>query len=1697
MSESATNAAKNRSVQLFTYLREFIQSRTKVVRDLVNYEDVIAFHDIPKIHGAKCISWSPMSPEKDPAEDWIELRKPKRLPHPTEPKDLELWIDKESLLDSSNETPRLLNSVILNIGTEEAPETKILQLAENPKIQQSFNEYVSAKWKPWAANDKIEKSYEAIYKELFSIYQKFKRFGEGYELLVGFGLLKLKNGSREIKRHLFTTPAAIDFDQKSGKLTLSGSADGIKLSLEQDMLEVGDRPMPEDVSRIESLMKESEDKIWDGVAIHTLGKSYAHAIPTGEGQYHESENPSQFPANEKAQVFYSPYLILRKNTDRSLLRIYEQLIERIKSGSSVPAGIQNIVGIRGEELNASEISTEDRSSPLATDTEVYFPLDSNREQKTIAEKLRTNTAVLVQGPPGTGKSHTIANLICHLLSQGQRILVTSHTTRALAVLKKKIPKEIAPLCVELLGTDHTSMRSLEDSVNGILSKYNAWDNNDSADQIKKLKKALSEKRAEYASTLAALREIREKDTHEFKNIQNRYNGTLESIARKIKHEESEFSWFKDAPSGADEHDASDKLFRYSEMYQETRGIPVELSAAQVSENEFNELKGLESLFVEEENIKSLLATEKDSDEFSINLSRLDSSKIQQLKKLSWDIKEVSSAISSGVAWQERAFSDILNGKEALWKKRLDECKTLLGNIEQHMKRDEFPRKVRGHEGRPTHEVQSRVDQLITHFFYENKGFGFWIFKSKVIVESEFIFREIYVNDVPCQNYKTTLKPLKYYLKVESLLEDFSHVWDGLHIFDSERQSIKIEQAKESVKVLEILFAIIHNIRQIEGVIGQVFRGHDLSQIDRVIKGIFVISNKFILNEIGKKIDRISMAISQNTNQALVNELNKKIRSSIGDRNFGMFQDSMREYRALLDKKSKLEKCQEARTQILNSFPSLLSNYEATFSAPEWPNRFQKIDSAIAHTLTKRWLIEQHNPQRAKNLNYQQEYLRKEIQKITSQLSAELSWQQCLSNPKRFGEEQRESLVAWQRAVARIGKGTGRHANRHRKDARMHMESCQKAIPAWIMPIHKVAEVQNIDPESYDVVILDEASQSGPEAIFLQYIGKRIVVVGDDKQISPDNVGLDRDGLYSIHQKFLGEIPRSDIIGPDNSFFDIADVRYGGRIRLREHFRCMPEIIQFSNNLCYASEPLIPLKQFGSDRLTPVVSAIHLPSGHLSGTETKRINPVEIEAIVGKIESIVNDPRYEDKTIGVISLLGEMQSKVIEQQLIDRIGAEEIEARQIVCGDAYAFQGDERDIMLLSLVTAMEEGKRIGALTKEKDKRRFNVAASRAKEQMFLYHSVTLNDLNPECMRYRLLDYCMNPKIDQLDINGFDIKGIKILNSTTDKNSLKPPPPFDSWFEVSVFCKIHDKGYRVIPQYEVNGRRIDLVVEGLAGRLAVECDGDQWHGPDQYDHDMARQRDLERCGWNFFRIRGSDYELDPDGVIDDLYATLAKMNIHPNATNSVGSDNFDAGELKKTASVTKPLPVSNESKIRSDQSSASLTTSPSNAVASTQIAASSYLLDISDSWLESLTYENLADKLAGLGLDVRDKRTLGGGLWVMGGDEIKPLVAVLHKHRFNFIFASNGSKTTDHKPSWFMRPFGDNKPSYNNADIKLTLDNTEQILKEKHKYRFYLNGADVVIRSYNLTNLPAQWSVEIRRGPADIIIHPFELVVKYV
>ena len=74
-------------------------------------------------------------------------------------------------------------------------------------------------------------------------------------------------------------------------------------------------------------------------------------------------------------------------------------------------------------------------------------------------------------------------------------------------------------------------------------------------------------------------------------------------------------------------------------------------------------------------------------------------------------------------------------------------------------------------------------------------------------------------------------------------------------------------------------------------------------------------------------------------------------------------------------------------------------------------------------------------------------------------------------------EQQSALTAWELAVRKIGKGTGKYVETHRRTAREKLHECRASIPSWIMPLHRVVEQIDMQPEVFDIVIVDEASQT--------------------------------------------------------------------------------------------------------------------------------------------------------------------------------------------------------------------------------------------------------------------------------------------------------------------------------------------------------------------------------------------------------------------------------------------------------------------------------------------------------------------------------------------------------------------------------------------------------------------------------------------
>ncbi|WP_344932501.1 DUF559 domain-containing protein [Actinoplanes nipponensis] len=91
-----------------------------------------------------------------------------------------------------------------------------------------------------------------------------------------------------------------------------------------------------------------------------------------------------------------------------------------------------------------------------------------------------------------------------------------------------------------------------------------------------------------------------------------------------------------------------------------------------------------------------------------------------------------------------------------------------------------------------------------------------------------------------------------------------------------------------------------------------------------------------------------------------------------------------------------------------------------------------------------------------------------------------------------------------------------------------------------------------------------------------------------------------------------------------------------------------------------------------------------------------------------------------------------------------------------------------------------------------------------------------------------------------------------------------------------------RGYRPTPQFRIGGYRIDFVLNAPDGRrLAIECDGDAYHGPEQWESDMRRQAVLERVGnCVFVRIRGSIFAREPEAALRPLWQRIEELGVAP-------------------------------------------------------------------------------------------------------------------------------------------------------------------------------------------------------------------------
>lgn len=1433
-------------------------------------------------------------PESILLETWLEISN-----HPGKEPSLRTHIEAQSLADigALPATPH---------DKAGATSEKLVALdtfLQHNVVENHFKTYLENTWKPWAEEEKRRRKTISLYAKLFTLKQQLEGgiVDSQLELVWGTGLAIWDMGGTRVSYPLITQLVELSLNKLTMAIEIRPR--DVDPSLEIEIYSAADN------FGVQSLAKNAKEFFANSTQTFSpfdhssfeplLRSAVTHLDP--KGIYWPSQTTAEdrlLPKSSNELKVTDTWVLFAQPRSASLfiqdLERFKKQLEKDGAELALPKAVAALVvdpatqnedillpAFRGLSMVCGSGGAAVSGGKAPQD--LYFPKPFNNEQVRIVQMLECSDGVVVQGPPGTGKTHTIANIICHYLALGKRVLVTSMRDPALAVLQEQIPKEIQPLAISLLTSERDGMEQFEFAVKKIASEVQRIDKVSYSREISQLEKMIDAYHGKLAYIDSQIGEWA------FKNLSriNLEDETLEprDAAEEVATKGDGITWFEDEISITPEHQAR---FTNQEVFL--------LRDARLSLSKDIDYLGCEfppvaafpearELLQVHQDLRRLAELQAQADEIAVPLLADSSKEIfeaaQSLASQISNLRLLRQSIDNiGMPWvrtiRERLRQGDNGGVLELLEALGQELEATLADRKWFLSKPvTVPSDI---------DLDLELTEALENLSQGKRPFGLAGLLGKGEAKKALDIIRV-INSKPdgiedwahVKSFVLHLKRLRELVTRWNALAPELQILampanDPAHALTAGEAFTLYQKVRESV---ELEKDVASNVQKI---LPAWQRARDVATDESCLEE----AEQILLHYLTRNRLAETWAMKERFQQVLSGcsgRITKNIRifleSVLG--NPAIPDPEMQgQWSALMEELRRVHGFRH-HLKIVSKICELIEDS----GAPIWAKRLRMepattIDMLLPDNWREIWRLRRlttylnsiDSREELKRLTKQRTEMESGLARAYQGVVTKRTWLKLAVNiTPSIGS----ALNAYTSAIAKIkGKGAGKRAVRYRQDARAAACQANPAIPCWIMPHYRISE--SLPPEfgCFDLVIIDEASQSDLTALPAILRAKKVLVVGDDKQVSPEGVGLEEAKICSLMTRFLTnqvETYRPQM-SPERSIYDLCKVVFAkSAVMLREHFRCVAPIIEYSKREFYNHE-LQPLRlPKTSERLDPPLVDVFVEDGFRNNSD---VNQGEAQFIVDEIRAIVQDPRMGKRTIGVVSLLAAKQALKIWEMLEAEIGLDLIQRHKIACGDARTFQGKERDIMFLSTVVSRGKAK---AISGDTFAQRFNVAASRARDRMYLVRSVDAEDLSEKDHLRRGLIAHFNTPFAQDETRVSNLREL-----------------CESPFELEIYDILTERGFRVIPQVPVGSYRIDMVVEGHQdNRLAVECDGDRYHGPDRWADDMNRQRILERAGWRFWRCFASTFIMRRKDVIDDLLHTLKEKEIEPiGAANAVQS-----------------------------------------------------------------------------------------------------------------------------------------------------------------------------------------------------------------
>ena len=1479
------NVIKQKVRQVYQFLKEANQLRFRPVRELQLQPKYIRLSAMPN-HPAIQL-FRPLCAEnaQELPDTLLRVRRPVLTKCPPPPQSLVPWLLQEW------SDPAKIASVAESQNTATPEEETLTIRFDEDELRVADYAAWLAERAVWAEPELVARRAMAFFEEFYDIYSAIDKDGEELELLIADGLFLWQaisgvDGPVTVHHPILLKRVELRFDPVVPEFTIHETERDAELysSLFVDLKEIAPAAIRNRKNELESS------------GFHPMGwedtdaflRAFIQTVSPLKGEY--LDLPPVDGATSTPRLYRDMVLLLRKRI-AGISNAVDAIIDDIDTEEQFPPSLVQITGTTEawaaggfgdspEEAGGAGNGGEEPIREGIDDEDILLAREANEEQMQIIRRLDHSGSVIVQGPPGTGKTHTIGNLVGHLLAEGKSILVTAQTAKALRVVRDKVPDLLQPLAVSVLGSDQDARRQLESSIGTITERLTG----DSAESLLHKARRFRIERMELLAQMTQLtHKLRQAIENEYREIvvgERRY--TPSDAARFVSANRDLCSWIP-APvkpgclPGLSEEELV-RLYALGTSYTlaEARDarLPIPDIAILPSEREF-QLMVSEYRHLTTTNLTQGAHRWRQSGGGSESLEKLLADLVTEfsddLRSQSWRPYAIVAGIHSGAdrALWERLIATIEEAaasnskymlvlhhrpelsKEIPIEKQLRIITEILAHYEgggklgmlqmaTHSEWRQFVRTVSVTSGQPDHRdhfeallhmarlehMRTRLAPLWDSMIGDHIHQPFNTLGPTPELSCRAIIPEIW----RCLDWHATFwKPF-----TRKLIDD------GL-LFDELQASISPEASpiSEYLVIQRLATAILP-----ETLITEVQR--------RKLRECEAVFGR--LKNLAAQMDPTSP--EQGCTGLVMEAL--AARDGVLYANAFDYARRLQQVKPLAEERYRLI---DRLALVAPGWAEQISNRVPPHNEGKAPGEFDMawIWRQLYDELAERDRLDAQDLQRQIDRN------RELLHQVTQSLIDAKAWGRQLER-LRNNPSTRSALVGWLETTKRLV--STRQIDKRQNllaESKKLMKQCADSVPVWIMPISIVAE--SFDPRTtrFDVVIIDEASQADLNALIPLYLGKQVIVVGDHEQVTPLGIGKDQTILDNLRRSMLQDIPNSHLFDNQTSIYDIGRMAFGDAIRLVEHFRSVPEIIAFSNQLSYEGK-IRPLRESNSTDLKPACV-----SCRVDGIREGKTNNAEARRIIDTIKAMIRHPTYAHKTIGVISMLGEPQAMLIQSMLHKEISGIELKQRRIQAGIAGEFQGDERDIIFLSMVDSPSS---VGPLRSTGDgafeqiKKRYNVAASRARDQMWVVHSFDPDlHLKSSDIRLRLMQHIRDP-----------LASLQAFRQESGKT--------ESPFEREVLKRLTSAGYMVRSQYPVGYYRIDLVVEGAGKRLAIECDGDRYHTMDNLGADMERQAILERVGkWQFVRIRGSAFYRNPDLAMRPVFERLEELEISPGSNTS--------------------------------------------------------------------------------------------------------------------------------------------------------------------------------------------------------------------